>query len=274
MPISNFKRKARRLSRQARNWSTIVQLTLAGNKVSKNSRLKNARNPILMIYGFGATRRTLAILENRLKQDGYTIFSLNLGGLIGTFNTSSIEETARHIDSKIESLYKKHNIKGRMSIVGHSKGGLIGQYYTKFLNGKRVRALITLGTPHNGNPWAMLAAYTPVGFICKSLKQMSPNSDFIKRLKERSFPKHVKVYSIYSKDDTVCPYPVSVLDEAPQVKNIEVMGVTHSELLIKKSVFNAIKHALKDEVPESWSKVSQRNYQDHMNRKSKFTLIK
>lgn len=228
-----------------------------------------------MIYGFGATRRTMGILENRLKQDGYTIFSLNLGGFFGTFNTSSIEETARHIDSKIEKLYKKYNIKGKLSIVGHSKGGLIGQYYVKFLGGsKRVKTLITLGTPHNGNPWALPLAYSPLGLILKSLRQMTPMSTFIKTLKETNFPKHIKVYSIYSKDDTICPFPVGVLEEAENINNIEISGASHSELLIKKNVFNAIKHALIDEMPESWTDASRKNYEDHVEKKTKFRLIK
>lgn len=275
MPISKLKRKARRLSRRARSWSTIVKLTLSGNKVEKNSKLKNCRNPVLMIYGFGATRRTLTILEKRLKQDGYTIFSLNLGGFFGTFNTDSIEETARMIDTKIERLYKKYKIRGRLSIVGHSKGGLIGQYYVKFLSGtKRVRTFITLGTPHNGNPWALIAAFSPAGLLLKSLRQMTPMSGFIKRLKKEPFPKGIKVFSIYSKDDTICPFPSAVLDEAENINNIEIYGASHSELLIKKSVYNAIKHALRDEMPESWADVSRKNYQDHVEKKGKFRLIK
>ncbi len=275
MPLSRLKRRARKLTRRARSWTTIARLTLTGNKIEKSAKLKNCRNPILMIYGFGATRRTLAILENRLRLDGYTIFSVNLGGFFGTFNTSSIEESARHIDTKIERLYKKYNIQGKLSIVGHSKGGLIGQYYIKFLGGiKRVKTFIMLGTPHQGNPWAMLASLTPLGFFSKGLRQMSPVSDFIKNLRGTAFPKHIKVFSIYSRDDTVCPFPVAVLEDAENIKNIEVFGVSHSELLIKKNVYNAIKHALKNEMPQSWEDASRKNYQEHLDKRSLFKLIK
>jgi len=274
MPISHIKRKARRLSRRTRSWSTIASLTLKGNQLSNKTKLKNCKNPVLMIYGFGATRRTLAILENRLKKAGYTIFSFNLGGFFGTFNTSSIEETARHIDTKVEKLYKKYKIRGKMSIVGHSKGGLIGQYYVKFLNGsRRVKCLVTLGSPHNGTPWCLLAAYTPLAWVCKSLKQMSPLSGFIKKLKSKKFPKACNVYSIYSKEDTACPFPVGVLEEAPNVCNIEVFDVTHSELLIKKNVFNAIRHGLRNEMPESWAESSRKSYEEHV-KSNKFSLIK
>jgi len=228
----------------------------------------------MMIYGFGATRRTLAILEQRLRKDGYPIFSINLGGFFGTFNTNSIEDLARLIDTKIEKLYKKYHFRGRLTIIGHSKGGLIGHYYVKRLKGaKRVKKFVTLGTPHNGTPWALIAALTPLRWILKSLKQMSPNSEFVSGLKKIPFPKELKVYSIYSRDDTVCPFPMAVLDEAPNVKNIEVLSVSHSELLIKKNVYHAIRHALKDEMPTSWEEASRKSYQDHFEKK-KFKLIK
>lgn len=275
MAISDIKRKIRRLSRRAKNWSTIVGLTLAGNAIARESKLKNTNRPVMLIYGFGATRRTLAILEQRLRKDGYPIFSINLGGFFGTFNTNSIEDLARFIDTKIEKLYKKYRFRGRLTVIGHSKGGLIGHYYVKRLKGaKRVKKLVTLGTPHNGTPWALIAALTPLRWVLSSLKQMSPYSEFVSELKKIPFPKELKVCSIYSRDDTVCPFPLAVLDEAPNVKNIEVFGVSHSELLIKKNVYYAIRHALKDEMPASWEEASRKSYQEHFEKKKKFRLIK
>jgi triacylglycerol esterase/lipase EstA (alpha/beta hydrolase family) len=275
MPLSRVKRVARRLARRAHSWKTIVGLTLSGNSVERVSKLKNCREPIMMIYGFGATRRTLGIIEKRLQNDGFTVFSVNLGGFLNTFNTDSIERLAKHIQEKVERLYKKHHFRGKLTILGHSKGGLIGHYYIKKLGGaKRVKSLITLGSPHNGNPWAMIASFTPIGWVCKSLKQMSPISGFIRHLKETEFPAGVKVFSIYSKDDTVCPYPVAVLGETADVKNIEVFGVSHSEFLIKKNAYNAIKHALNDEIPLSWTDVSRKNYQEHLDeKKTRFKII-
>ena len=270
MPISLLKRKTRRLSRRVRNWTTIATLTLKGNKVPRNTKPGHWKNPILMIYGFGASRRTMAILEHRLKQDGYTTFSLNLGGLIGTFNTVSIEESARFIDKRIEQLYKKNKLKGKISVVGHSKGGLIGSYYIKFMNGsRRVQKFITLGTPYNGTPWALLSHVPPVGFICKSLTQMKSGSEFLHKLNNTPYAKSVKAYSIYSKDDNACPIPASVVEEAHNVNNIEVFGVTHSELLIKKTVFNAIRHALRDEMPESWIEASRKSYKEYLKKNPK-----
>lgn len=252
MAISSIRRFTRRVARRTKSWTTIVSLTLRGNRVEKKAKLQGCKEPVLLLYGFGATRRTFSILEKRIYQDGYTVFSINLGGILGTFNSEAIEILATHIDHKIERLYEKYKIKGKLSIISHSKGGLIGHYYVKRLGGdRRVKTLITLGTPHNGNPWAMVFSYTPVTFVFKSIRQMAPMSPFIQRLKQGPFPKKTDLYSIFSKDDRVCPYPVAVLEETANVKNVEIQGISHSEFLIKKSVYHVIKHALDGNMPKS-----------------------
>jgi len=270
MPFKSIKRIVRRSARRARNWGTIVSLTLQGNTIEKKASLKKSKNPVLLLYGFGATRRTFSILEKRLYNDGFTVFSVNLGGIFGTFNTHAIEDLGAFIDQKIERLYEKYQFRGKISIISHSKGGLIGHYYVKRLGGeRRVSSLITLGTPHNGNPWAMLAMFTPAPLILKSIAQMTPMCSFIKRLKMGPFPKKVKLYSLYSKDDLMCPYPSPVLDEAPNVKNIEIDGITHSEFLIKKNVYHIIRMALTNEVPTSLEEHTRKKEQKRKERMRK-----
>lgn len=269
MALSNIRRVIRRAAHRTKNWGTIVALTLRGNQIERRATLKDCKNPVLLVYGFGATRRTFSILERRLYNDGYTVFSINLGGIFGTFNTNAVEELAAHIDQKIERLYKKYNFRGKLSIISHSKGGLIGHYYVKRLGGdRRVKLLITLGTPHNGNPWALLALFTPAAIVCKSIRQMTPMSAFIRRLKLGKFPKKVKMFSVYSKDDQVCLYPGSVVEEAENVKNVEIDSVSHSEFLIKKSVYHVIKHALDGKMPASLPERTRQKVQQHRLAKS------
>lgn len=257
MPISHVKRKARRFVRRARNWFTIAELTLSGNAVEHSSVLEKAAHPVMLLYGFGATRRTMSILEKRLQQDGFSTFTIHLGGLFNTFNTDSIEDLAHYVEKKVERLYRKYKFRGPLSIIAHSKGGLISQYYVKKLSGaKRVKTLITLGSPHNGSNIAFLMSLTPAALIMKSIRQMTPRSQLIRELQQIPFDRKIQVYSIFSRDDIVCPYPSSLLDEAKNVKNIEVPGASHSELLIKKNVYYAIQHALKNQMPNSWSKSS------------------
>lgn len=66
------------------------------------------QRPVLLLHGFFATRRTLEVLERRLRRDGYCVFSLDLGGLARTFNTRGIDELAAYVAQKVERLYGRN----------------------------------------------------------------------------------------------------------------------------------------------------------------------
>lgn len=249
MPIQYTKRRLRKVFRNGRNWMQVIGLTLKGNQIEKRSNLAGSNHPVLLIQGFGSTRRTFSIMERRLHREGFQVFSVHLGGIFNTFNSKRIEELAEFIHSKIDSLYKKYQFTGKMSIIAHSKGGLIGRYYIQCLGGKeRVRHLITLATPHNGNLWALIGVFTPIGWFMDSVRQMTPFSPLIKKLQKLPFPSHVRLTSIYSQADKITLYPGALLDAAeycPNISNICVEGIGHSEFLIKKSVYSHIKHSLR-----------------------------
>ena len=253
MPLRHTQRKLRKLKRTANAWMKVITLTLEGNQVDRKSKLDGADHPVLLLQGLGSTRRTLSVIERRLQRDGHRVFSIHLGGMLNTFNSKKIEESARLVREKIEALYAKYQFKGKMSIIGHSKGGLIGRYYIQFLDGhSRVRHLVTLGTPHNGNPWALLGSLTPLGWIVKSLRQMSPTSELIKKLQSAPFPKEVQMTSIYSHSDLLNPYPGALVDlgpDTPNIRNICVDGVGHVDFLVKKSVYSHVKFALRETAP-------------------------
>ena len=245
--VDQVKRYAKRTKRDLNNTLTYVRLALKGNKVERLTDFTRSEHPVLLLYGYGATRRVFSILEHRLRKDGFGVFSFNLGGAFSTFNTHCIEEKAQLVHEKVERLCKRYNLK-KISIIGHSKGGLIGRYYIKRLGGaKRVRALVTLGTPHGGNPWALVGLFSPLALVSKSIWQMYPMSPFIRRLQKGAWPKHVRFVSIYSKEDRVCFYKSSILDipeGARSMKNVLVPGLTHSDYLIRRAAYNIIKKEL------------------------------
>src|SRR3989338_9456197 len=225
MPWKWLKRSARRVHRDLTSTTSFVRMTLEGNKVERITDFTRCDHHVLLLYGFGATRRSFSILERRLRKDGFRVFSINLGGILDTFNTRCIEDLAEFVKNKIDRICDRYTL-GKISIIGHSKGGLIGRYYVKRLKGyKRVKNLITLGTPHNGNPWALLGAFSPLGLFSRSVWQMVPMSPFIRRLKQGPFPKEVRFVSIYSKNDKVCFYTSAILDvngTEGNIKNIEL----------------------------------------------------
>ena len=235
----------RRVRAEARDLLRYVDLRAIGNDVPRSTDFNRCARPVLLLPGFMATRRGLSVLERRLRRDGYCVFSLNLGGLMGTFNTRSIEESGLLVREKVERLYRRYDL-GPLAVIGHSKGGLIGRYWMKRLGGhERSCALITLGTPHHGTPSAYVGAAL-TGVFAPSIWQLMPMSGFIRRLKEGPFPAHVRFASIFSKADKVVPFPGGIIEQRdnPNLVNIEVPGVTHHEFLTRKNVDEQIRAQL------------------------------
>lgn len=222
----------------------VVDLDLSGNDVERQTDFAHAARPVLLLPGFLATRRSLRILEHRLRRDGFSPFSLNLGGLWGTFNTLSLEERAGFVREKIERLYQRFPL-GPLAIVGHSNGGLLGRYYIKRLGGDaRTYALITLASPHNGTYFAYLGG--PFGSLFPSLREVRPMSDFIQRLKTGPFPENVRLVSIYSKADQVASFPSPLLETDGQdnLLNVDVHDVHHYNFLATKRVYEIVRREL------------------------------
>src|SRR5262245_30001914 len=164
---------------------------------------------MLLVHGFLATPRALGPLATRLRRFGYCAHRIDLGGLFG-FNTRPVDELARLVADRVERLVHDHRCE-RIDIVGHSEGGLLARYYVQKLNGaRRVRHLVTLGTPHRGTPWAYSGHL--VGRVLPSLRQMAPGSALLRDLTDDRFPASVRLTSIYSQRDSICPPSACRLD--------------------------------------------------------------
>jgi pimeloyl-ACP methyl ester carboxylesterase len=243
--MDRLKGLLRRARAESRDVLRYFDPRSVGNEVVRATDFTQCARPVLLLPGFMSTRRGLTVLERRLRRDGYCVFSLNLGGLLGTFNTRSIEESALLVREKVERLYRRYDL-GPLTIIGHSKGGLIGRYYVKRLGGhERCAALVTMGTPHHGTPVAYLGAAL-TGLFAPSIWQLMPMSPFIRRLKEGDFPPHVHFASIYSKSDRVVPFPVGMIEayDRPNLVNLEIAGTAHHEFLTKKRVYDAVRREL------------------------------
>ena len=240
-----FDASTRRLKKRLNNLKGYLHLDRHGNEVVRRTDFTHGERPVLLLYGFMATRRVFEVFEKRLRRDGYCVWSINLGGLFDAFNTRGIDDCAERVRDKVERLYTRYNL-GPLSIVGHSKGGLIGRYYVKRLGGdKRVRTLITLGTPHHGTPRAYAGVAT-MGLVSRSVWQMTPMSPFIRRLNMGAFPPKVRFVSVYSKADQASPFPSCILEtnRAPNLFNVEIPGVRHQEFVLKRGVYDVVRREL------------------------------
>jgi pimeloyl-ACP methyl ester carboxylesterase len=239
-------RSLRRLKRQLNYLAGYFEFT-ADARPERRADFGHAQRPVLLLYGFFSTRRTFDVLERRLRRDGYCVFSLNLGGFRRTFNTRGIDDLADFVRAKVERIYGRNPGLGPLTIIGHSKGGLIGAYYVKKLGGwRRTRALITLGTPHNGTPLAY--AGIPLGIFARSVWQMVPMSGLIRRLQEGAWPPHVRLVSVYSREDGASPFPSPLLEThgLPYISNVEVQGISHRDFLHKKRVYDIVVRQMRE----------------------------
>ena len=218
------------------------------NEIERVTDFTQCKHPVLILYGFGATRRSVSILESRLRKDGFGVFSIKLGGFLDLFNTAPIDEVAKRMAQKIEGLCERHNLP-RFTIIGYSKGGLIGRYYVSNLGGyKRVHTLITLATPHRGSPWVILSSFFVVGLLSKGLRQMLPASPFMRKMAKTPIPEGMYAVSISSQKDKTCPPRFSHLPEQGQtaaVYNVTLPFLHDSDFVIKPSAYSEIyKHLM------------------------------
>ena len=238
-------RLIRRTARDIAEVAAIVDGGVRARRVEKRTDFSRCPNPVLLLHGFFTSRRTFDVLERRLRRDGYGVFTLDLGGLAGALNTRGIDDLADYVRAKIERIYARNPGLGPLTVVGHSKGGLIAAYYVKKLGGwRRTQAVVTLGTPHNGTPVAYLGL--PVGFFARSLWQLFPGSPFLRRLSEGPWPAEVRLVSIWSREDGAAPFPSAVLDthDLPHLANVEV-SATHGRFLTSKRVYQAVLNELR-----------------------------
>jgi pimeloyl-ACP methyl ester carboxylesterase len=241
-------RVARSIRWAAKTLEELAQFlegSIRSNRVTKRTDFSRCPRPVLLLHGFFTSRRTFDILERRLRRDGYGVFTLNLGGLRRTLNVRGIDDLADLVRTKVERIYARNPGLGPLTVIGHSKGGLIAAYYVKKLGGwRRTRAVVTLGTPHNGTPAAYLGL--PIGFVARSLWQMFPGCPFLRRLQDGPWPGQVRLTSIWSRQDGSTPYPSAVIEThgLPHLANVEVSGGHHA-FLTRKRIYEALLQELR-----------------------------
>ncbi len=227
---------------------SVRDVYLAGDRIRRRDDMGGQNELVLLLHGFFQTRNIWEIMEDRLRFDGYGVMSFQLGGLLWKYNTNPIDRLAQQVAEKVERLAEKHAF-DRIHIVGHSKGGLIARRYVQHYGGdKRVKSLITLGTPHHGTHTAWLGvALMGFGALPSSASELLPGSRVIRHLGRDVFPTHIPLTSVYSKVDVVCPWWASVLRPRPgesHLSNVSVPGVGHSELVWDPGVYSVVRSRL------------------------------
>jgi triacylglycerol lipase len=211
------------------------------------TRHKKNKKPLLLLYGFFSSRKSLTVLERLLTYRGYEVITFNLGGILGTFYNKGIIESAKTVDGKMKRQFEKFGY-DKISIVAHSKGGLVALWWVLKLGGhKYCDKVITLATPFKGTWWTWLGLVTPLGFFFRDLWQMRPGSNLQKVLSKTKIPEHVSIYNFYSYKDLVVPGKKGIFssDYPKQVVAIQ-KNVTHYGFLHKRSIAKKISEIIEE----------------------------
>ena len=101
-------------------------------------------HPVLVLPGLGASGSSTKPLRNFLKDRGYTPYDWGQGRNLGLRGNLLEDMLAR-----IDEIYGMHQQK--ISLVGWSLGGIFARELAK-LRPEQTRLVISLGSPHSGNP--------------------------------------------------------------------------------------------------------------------------
>ena len=71
---------------------------------------------------------------------------------------------------------------------------------------------------------------------------MFPRSPLVKSMNSRPFPGHVRLVSVYSSGDVICPYTYSILTphDGDDVRNVLVRRLGHMDLVEDPFVYGLI----------------------------------
>ncbi len=144
----------------------------------------NVDRAILLIHGSGASEIQFMIsrkiIDNIMKKEGklYRVYSCDLSKTYIHDKTLGIGDYSNAASKYLVNICRRDNLK-EIVVIGHSMGGLVAADLA--IKHYQVKKVVTIGTPWHGAP-----LLNKVGCLLptKRHKQMTPGSDFLKKLRD------------------------------------------------------------------------------------------
>jgi triacylglycerol lipase len=173
--------------------------------------------PVVLVHGTFATT-SWALLGPALARRGYCVFTFDYGN----FGTGEIARSARQLAVFVDRLLARTRAR-RVSIVGHSEGGLMPRYYIRFLGGAaKVRDLIGLSPSNHGTENPLVLEGAALGCTACA-EQEAFGSPFLARLNRGDETPGPTAYTVIQTayDGVVVPYMSAFLrGPAARVTNV------------------------------------------------------
>jgi triacylglycerol lipase len=191
----------------------------ANNWACKPTRVHPS--PVVIVHGtFGDSKSLLDRLSRRMHRAGYCVFALDYGQRA----TRPIEQSAAQLKTFVDKVLDATGA-AKVSMVGHSQGGMMPRYYIKFLGGaKKVDDLVGLAPSNHGttNPLLLFPGLT---YLCPACLQQKQGSAFLRRLNSPDeTPGPVSYTNIVTRhDEVVLPYSSGYLT-GPRTTNVSLQA--------------------------------------------------
>ena len=161
-------------------------------------------HPVVIVHGtFGDSLTLLQRLTWAIHRAGYCVFALDYGDRA----TGPIQDSAAELAAFVDRVLAATGA-AKVSLVGHSQGGMMPRYYIKFLGGAgKVDDLVGLAPSNHGTLNPLLL--TPgLSLFCTSCLQQATGSAFLRRLNaDDETPGPVSYTDIVTRwDEVVLPY--------------------------------------------------------------------
>jgi triacylglycerol lipase len=203
--------------------------------------------PVVLVHGTFA-ETSWGVIGPALAARGYCVFTFNYGN----GGTGEIARSAHELASFVSGLLADTHAK-RVSIVGHSEGGMMPRYYIRFLGGgAKVRDLIGLAPSNHGTENPLVLEGAALGCTACG-EQEAIGSAFLNKLNAGDEAPGPVSYTVIQTayDAVVIPYTSAFLSgPASRVTNITLQdrcpgdGIDHLGITTDPVVLQWVEEAL------------------------------
>jgi triacylglycerol esterase/lipase EstA (alpha/beta hydrolase family) len=192
--------------------------------------------PVVLVHGtFEGAADNWSTVSPQLKSAGYCVFALEYGNRGTGDIPTSAGQVARFVDAVLAATGAR-----KVSLVGHSQGGMMPRWYIKFLGGaSKVDDLVGLAPSNHGttNPGAFVTGAT----ICEACEQQIAGSAVLQQLNAGDETPGAVSYTVVETryDEVVTPYTSAFLAGGQNTANILLQDACPAEVIDHHEIPNS-----------------------------------
>jgi triacylglycerol lipase len=185
-------------------------------------------SPVVLVHGtFEGAADNWSTLSPQLEAAGYCVFALEYGDRGTGEIAASAGQLARFVDAVLAATGAH-----RVSLVGHSQGGMMPRWYIKFLGGAtKVDDLVGLAPSNHGttNPGAFVTGAT----FCEACDEQRAGSAFLEQLNAGDETPGAVSYTVVETryDEIVTPFTSAFLSGGANTANVLLQDACPNEVI-------------------------------------------